>query len=113
MSQDKRADRSAIRITQRGRYSKATQPCYKRMGRLLPTGEVSPAYGVVDRHAVGRLRQWLCRKHKIRTGSMRDTRTNDYGRDEAYPSRSANEQLSVGEGMISSESRMRETRMSV
>ena len=34
------------------------------------------------------------------------------GRDEAYPSRSANEQLSVGEGMISSESRMRETRMS-
>ena len=27
-------------------------------------GHVSPAYGVVHRHAVRRLRQWLCGKHK-------------------------------------------------
>ena len=32
-------------------------------------GQVSPAYAAVDRHATRRLRQWLCRKHKVRTGS--------------------------------------------
>ena len=31
-------------------------------------GQVSPAYRAVDRHAVKRLRQWLCRKHKVRSG---------------------------------------------
>ena len=31
-------------------------------------GQVSPAYRAIDRHAGGRLRQWLCRKHKVRTG---------------------------------------------
>ena len=35
-------------------------------------GQVGPAYRAVDRHAVGRLRQWFCRKHKARSGkSMR------------------------------------------
>ncbi|MFQ5382300.1 MAG: group II intron reverse transcriptase/maturase [Dehalococcoidia bacterium] len=29
-------------------------------------GPVSPAYAAVDRHARRRLRQWLCRKHKVR-----------------------------------------------
>ncbi len=29
-------------------------------------GPVSPAYAAVDSHARGRLRQWLCRKHKVR-----------------------------------------------
>jgi RNA-directed DNA polymerase len=29
-------------------------------------GPVSRAYGAVDYHAVRRLRQWLCRKHKVR-----------------------------------------------
>jgi group II intron reverse transcriptase/maturase len=29
-------------------------------------GRVSRAYGAVDYHAVRRLRQWLCRKHKVR-----------------------------------------------
>ncbi len=28
-------------------------------------GPVSPAYAAVDRHACRRLRQWLCRKHKV------------------------------------------------
>ena len=31
-------------------------------------GYVSPAYSTVNRHAGRRLRQWLCRKHKVRFG---------------------------------------------
>ena len=31
-------------------------------------GQVSPAYRAVDAHAVKRLRQWLCRKHKVKSG---------------------------------------------
>ena len=31
-------------------------------------GQVSPAYASIDEHATRRLRQWLCRKHKVRTG---------------------------------------------
>ena len=31
-------------------------------------GQVSPAYAATDRHASRRLRQWLCRKHKVRAG---------------------------------------------
>jgi group II intron reverse transcriptase/maturase len=46
-----------------------------RLNRLLTgwanyftLGQVSPAYEAIDRHATRRLRQWLCRKHKVRTG---------------------------------------------
>ena len=31
-------------------------------------GQVSPAYAAVDRHTTRRLRRWLCRKHKARSG---------------------------------------------
>ena len=31
-------------------------------------GQVSPAYRAIDRHAVRRLRQWLCRRHRVRSG---------------------------------------------
>ena len=31
-------------------------------------GQVSPAYKAVDAHATRRLRRWLCRKHKVKTG---------------------------------------------
>ena len=31
-------------------------------------GQVSPAYKAVDEHATRRLRQWLCRKHKVKAG---------------------------------------------
>ena len=31
-------------------------------------GQVSPAYNAIDQHAVRRLRQWLCRKHKVKAG---------------------------------------------
>ena len=33
-------------------------------------GQVSPAYDAVDRQATRRLRQWLCRKHKMGSGSF-------------------------------------------
>ena len=46
-----------------------------RLNRLLTgwanyftLGQVSPAYAAVDRHATRRLRQRLCRKHKVRFG---------------------------------------------
>ena len=46
-----------------------------RLNRLLTgwanyftLGQVSPAYEAVDRHATRRLRQWLSRKHKVRSG---------------------------------------------
>ena len=46
-----------------------------RLNRLLTgwanyfiLGQVSPAYEAIDWHATRRLRQWLCRKHKVRTG---------------------------------------------
>ncbi len=46
-------------------------------------GQVSPAYAAVDRHATRRLRQWLCRKHKVKSGKyvrFSDERLwNDYG----------------------------------
>ncbi len=31
-------------------------------------GQIGPAYRAVDRHAIGRLRRWFCRKHKVRSG---------------------------------------------
>ena len=46
-----------------------------RLNRLLTgwanyftLGQVNPAYAVIDRHTTRRLRQWLCRKHKARSG---------------------------------------------
>ena len=46
-----------------------------RINRLLTgwanyftLGQVSPAYAAIDRHATRRLRQWLCRKHKVQLG---------------------------------------------
>ena len=46
-----------------------------RLNRLLAgwanyfiLGQVSPAYAMIDWHTTRRLRQWLCRKHKVRTG---------------------------------------------
>ena len=36
--------------------------------RYFRLGQVSPAYTAVDAHSTKRLRQWLCRKHKVRSG---------------------------------------------
>ena len=52
-------------------------------------GQVSPAYRAVDAHAIRRLRQWLCRKHKVRAGKyvrFSDERLwNDYGLTRLVP----------------------------
>ena len=40
-------------------------------------GPVSKAYRAVDQHAIGRLRQWLCAKHKVQ-GSGTGKFTDDY-----------------------------------
>ena len=46
-------------------------------------GHVSPAYSAVHRHAVRRFRQWLCRKHKVKSGKYvrfsEQRLHNDYG----------------------------------
>ena len=31
-------------------------------------GQVRPAYAAIDAHTTKRLRQWLCRKHKVKSG---------------------------------------------
>ena len=44
-------------------------------------GQVSPAYAAIDAHATKRLRQWLARKHKVRSGKyvrFPDERLWDY-----------------------------------
>ncbi len=60
-----------------------------RLNRLLTgwanyfiLGQVSPAYAAIDRHATRRLRQWLCRKHKVRSG--RYVRFPDEGLRQEY-----------------------------
>ena len=46
-------------------------------------GHVSPAYSAVKQHATRRLRQWLCRKHKVKDGKHvrfpAERLWNDYG----------------------------------
>ena len=37
-------------------------------GNYFHLGQARPAYVAVDRHAIRRLRQWLCRKHKMKAG---------------------------------------------
>ena len=38
--------------------------------RYFQLGQVSPAYAAIDAHTTKRLRQWLCRKHKVRGGKF-------------------------------------------
>ena len=77
-----RPSRESVRICRR--VSELMTPRYvllppgvvvTRLNRLLTgwanyfiLGRVSPAYEAIDWHATRRLRQWLCRKHKVRTG---------------------------------------------
>ncbi len=42
--------------------------CLTGWANYFHLGQVSPAYNAIDRHAVRRLRQWLCRKHKVKSG---------------------------------------------
>ena len=64
---------SDLTTPRHGRLS--PQVVVARLNRLLTgwanyftLGQVSPAYEAVDRHATRRLRQWLSRKHKVRSG---------------------------------------------
>ena len=76
-------------------------------------GQVSPAYNAVNRHTGKRLRQWLGRKHKTRAGRfVRYSGREAVRRLQPPASHAANRGLSEREGMISSESRMREIRTS-
>ena len=64
-------------LTARRYESLAPKVVVKRLNRLLTgwanyftLGQVGPAYAAVDRHAARRLRWWLCRKHKVRSGKI-------------------------------------------
>ena len=68
----------------------------QRLNRMLSgwanyfhLGQVSPAYAAIDAHTTKRLRQWLCRKHKIRVGQFvhysDDRLWDDYGLTKLAP----------------------------
>ena len=61
--------------TDRGRGWLEAEEVVGRFNRMMSgwanyfdLGQVSPAYAAADRHAIRRLRQWLRRKHKVRSG---------------------------------------------
>ena len=77
-------------ITAYGYGRQTAEMVVERLNRLMSgwaayfcLGQVSPAYNAVDRHAIRRLRQWLCRKHQVRDGKyvqFPDSRlSNEYG----------------------------------
>ena len=52
-----------------------SQDVVRRLNRMLSgwanyyyLGQVNPAYAAIDAHTTKRLRQWLCRKHKVKAG---------------------------------------------
>ena len=53
-------------------------------------GQVTPAYAAIDAHSTKRLRQWLCRKHKVRGGKFvrfpSERLWDDYGLTRLAPS---------------------------
>ena len=81
---------SCERADDAARRAPAPGVVVERLNRLLTgwanyftLGQVSPAYVAIDRHTTRRLRQWLCRKHKVRTGKAvrfpADRLWSDYG----------------------------------
>ena len=74
-------------------------------------GQVAPAYAAVDAHATKRLRQWLCRKRKVKSGEFARSLVGRLWQDdglERLKMRTAS--LAWAKGMISNESRLREIR---
>ena len=68
---------SVSELTMRRYVSLAPNVVVERLNRLLTgwanyftLGQVGPVYAAVDQHAARRLRQWLCRKHKVRSGKI-------------------------------------------
>ena len=76
-------------------------------------GAVSPAYRAIESHTIWRLRRWLCRKYKVRSGKhvrfSNERLYEEYGLTRLEPK---TQTPSVGEGMSPTESRMRENRTS-
>ena len=69
--------RQVSELTARRYESRSPKVVVERLNRLLigwanyfTLGQVGPAYAAVDRHAARRLRWWLCRKHKVRSGKI-------------------------------------------
>jgi len=73
------SDRSICRTisdkTAHGHEGQTPEMMVQRLNRVLTgwanyfcLGQVSPACYAVDKHAVRRLRQWLCRKYQVRDG---------------------------------------------
>ncbi len=61
--------------THRRHVGQDAEEMVERLNRMLSgwsqyfrLGQVSPSYRAIDAHAAGRLRRWLCRKHKVQTG---------------------------------------------
>ena len=53
----------------------SSEDMVRRLNRMLSgwanyyhLGQVNPAYAAIDAHTTKRLRQWLCRKHKVKIG---------------------------------------------
>ena len=68
LPQDQRVDIAAERTAVAGGNGRTPEPVHDGWANYFRLGQVSPAYNAIDRHAVRRLRQWLCRKHKVKTG---------------------------------------------
>ncbi len=56
-------------------YGQPAEAIVERLNRTITgwanyysLGQVSPAYRAVENHAARRLQQWLCRKHKVKSG---------------------------------------------
>ena len=73
-------------------------------------GQANPAYRAIDAHMTKRLRQWLCRKHKVESGKYVRPGRGAVGGLRPDTPEWAGARLPVSEGMISNESRVREIR---
>ena len=76
--------------TERRYECRSAEKVVERLNRMMSgwanyfnLGQVSPAYRAIDRHATRRLRQWLRRKHKVRTRGYVRFSTNGCGRPAA------------------------------
>ena len=98
-----------------GRYGAMdTEKMIERLNRLLSgwasyfcLGQLSPAYAAIDAHKQKRLRRWLFRKHKMKSGkNVRFSDDRLYGQYGLTHLFVVNQEPAVGVSMISSESRM-------